>query len=272
MEFVSRYTAKTPDPLGFVEYDQAEHAVWKRLYERQMKIMPRHACREHINGLSMLNMTAEQIPQLPEMNERLFAATGWKVAPVQALISAEHFFSLLAQRIFPAATFIRTLEELDYVKEPDIFHELFGHCPMLTQPVFADFVQGYAKRVLASPSEDWALMQRLFWFTVEFGLIKTANGMRAYGGGILSSFEETQYCVDSDKPERLPFDILQMLRTPYRIDMLQPIYFVIENYEQLYDVIEADIASIIAQARKLGELPPKFHVDPDNPNIHILAC
>jgi len=235
-------------------------------------LLPGRACNEFIQGLQSLNLTADNVPQLPDINRRLKAQTGWQVTPVAALISARAFFELLAGRQFPAATFIRTEEELDYVKEPDIFHELFGHCPLLTDPVYADFIHDYARKVLSFPEADWPLLQRIFWFTVEFGLIKTANGLRAYGGGILSSISETVYSVESDLAMRVLFDPLAAFRMPYRIDMLQPVYFVIDDYQQLYDFVTANIAELMQRAHALGEYPPFFPVDEGNPSIHIHAC
>ncbi|MBA2709567.1 MAG: phenylalanine 4-monooxygenase [Tatlockia sp.] len=272
MEFVSRYVSRQPDANGRVEYSREEHRIWQILYERQMKIIPSRACNEFIQGLESLGLSEDHIPQLPELSMRLKALTGWQVAPVAALISARAFFELLAERKFPAATFIRCEEEIDYVQEPDIFHEIFGHCPMLTNLVYADFVQNFALKVLSQPEENWALLQRLFWFTVEFGLIKTKEGMRAYGGGILSSISETAYSVESDVPMRIYFEPIVAFRTPYRIDMLQKVYFVIENYETLYKFVESDISLFIKRAKELGEYPPLFPVDKNNPSIHILAC
>lgn len=272
MEFVSRYVAHQPDPHGYIKYSTEEHRIWKILFERQQKLLPGRACHDFLEGLNNLGLTADKIPQLPEVSSQLKARTGWQVEPVAALISARAFFELLAARRFPAATFIRCEEELDYVKEPDIFHELFGHCPMLTHQVYADFVHDYALKVLSLPESDWPLLQRLFWFTVEFGLIKTAQGLRAYGGGILSSTNETVYSVESDLPMRVLFHPVVAFRTPYRIDQLQPVYFVIDNYQQLYDFVASDMGHFLQRARELGEFPPIFHVDKDNPNIHILAC
>ncbi|OGV48007.1 MAG: phenylalanine 4-monooxygenase [Legionellales bacterium RIFCSPHIGHO2_12_FULL_42_9] len=272
MEFVSRYSAKKPDPAGFVKYGDEENHVWQLLYQRQIDIIDGRACDEFVRGLKSLKLTAEHIPQLPDVSQRLKKLTGWTIAPVAALISAREFFELLAKRQFPAATFIRHLDELDYVKEPDIFHELFGHCPMLTNPVYADFVHQYASAVLTFPETDWPLLQRLFWFTVEFGLIKTNAGLRAYGGGILSSIRETPYSVESDEALRVIFDPVAAFRTPYRIDQLQSIYFVIDDYQVLYDFVKMDMPVLMQRARKLGEYPPMFSVDPNNPNIHILAC
>ena len=272
MEFISRYVAKTPDAQGIIVYSEAENRVWQQLYERQIKMVSGRASQEFIQGVSLLALTSDRIPQLPEVSQRLKKLTGWQVTPVEALISARAFFELLANHQFPAATFIRFQEELDYVKEPDIFHELFGHCPMLTNPVFADFIHQYACKVLSFPEADWPLLQRLFWFTVEFGLINTKDGLRAYGGGILSSICETPYCVENDAPLRVLFNPVAAFRTPYRIDCLQSVYFVIEDYQVLYDFVVQDLAVLMKRARELGEYPPLFPVDANNPNIHILAC
>ncbi|MDP1602344.1 MAG: phenylalanine 4-monooxygenase [Legionella sp.] len=272
MKFVSRYVSHQPDASGRVNYSNEENRIWQILYERQRAILPNRACDEFMTGLKILDLPKDHIPQLPDVSCKLKALTGWQVEAVAALISARDFFELLATRRFPAATFIRCEEELDYVQEPDIFHELFGHCPMLTDPVYADFVCNYAKKVLTCPEEQWPLLQRLFWFTVEFGLIKTSNGIRAYGGGILSSISETAYSVESDISMRVLFDPVTAFRTPYRIDMLQPVYFVIDGYQSLYDFVLKDIDLLIKRARELGEFPPFFSVDANNPSIHIYAC
>ena len=272
MNFVSRYQAHKPNASGMIEYSLEEHRVWQLLFSRQKKILSGRAADEFIEGLDALALTEDRIPQLPEINQRLSQLSGWTVAPVDALISARAFFELLAERRFPAATFIRVEEELDYVKEPDIFHEIFGHCPLLVNPVYANFVQRYAKIVLTFPETDWPLLQRLFWFTVEFGLIHSPQGLRVYGGGILSSVTETVYAIDSNIPMRVLFDPLVALRMPYRIDELQKVYFVIHDYQQLYAIANDDIKRTLTQARALGEFPPLFMVDETNPNIHIHAC
>lgn len=272
MEFVSRYVSKETDNEGYANYSDEENETWKILYQRQQKIIPGRACDEHLKGLQVLDINPNAIPQLPDVNKKLKALTGWQVSPVKSLISHEEFFDLLANRFFPAATFIRVREELDYVKEPDIFHELYGHCPMLTHPEFSDFVATYAQKVLSMDKDDWPLMQRLFWFTVEFGLIQTSDGLRAYGGGILSSIGETPYCIESPEPQRQLFNPLVMFRTPYRIDMMQPVYFVINRFDELYDFIQSDFMETFAKARELGEFPALFPVDKDNPNIHIMYC
>lgn len=272
MDFSSRYVAHVPDAQGLINYSAEENKVWTILFERQLKLLPERACDEFIHGLNTLGINSKGIPQLPDVSAKLKATTGWEIAPVPALISAREFFELLANKQFPAATFIRSEEELDYVQEPDIFHELFGHCPMLTNSVYANFVYDYACKVLTFDESDWALLQRMFWFTVEFGLINTKKGLRAYGGGILSSISETVYSVESDIPVRILFEPVAAFRMPYRIDMLQPVYFVITDYQVLYDFVLSNIDELLGRARQLGELPPFFEVDPDNPNIHIRAC
>lgn len=272
MEFHSHYVSKQPDTAGFVAYTSEENHVWKTLYERQIQVVQNRGCDEYLAGLKKLTLDAKAIPQLPLVNQQLKTLTGWTVQPVAALISAEAFFTLLANRQFPAATFIRTMEALNYIQEPDIFHELFGHCPMLTEPVYADFVQAYAQLVLTYDQKDWPLLQRLFWFTVEFGLIQTSKGLRIYGGGILSSIGETIYALESDLAQRQLFNTLVALRTPYRIDQMQSTYFVIQDYQELYDFAKKDLRPLIQHAHELGEYPPLFQTEQDNPCIHIHVC
>ncbi len=272
MDFPSNYVSHTPDSKGYINYSAEEQAVWRALFSRQKALLPGRAADAFLNGLDCLSLNEHEIPQLPDVNARLKKETGWTVMPVPALISARAFFELLANKQFPAATFIRRLDSLDYVKEPDIFHEIFGHCPMLTDPIYANFMHAYACLVLKFPEEDWALLQRLFWFTVEFGLIKTDVGLRAYGGGILSSIRETVYSVESQEPLRVLFDPVAAFRTPYRIDRLQPVYFVIDDYNVLYSLEMKNIQACLAMARSLGEFPPFFEVDTLNPSIHIHAC
>lgn len=272
MASVTCYQAHVPDKDGYVNYSEEEHAIWNILFSRQLKLIHNRACDEFIQGIKSLNLKADAIPQLQDINHTLTALTGWQVEPVEAIIPARKFFTLLANKKFPAATFIRIRKEIEYVKEPDIFHEFFGHCPMLTNLVFANFMHDYAKQVLNYPESEWALLQRFFWFTVEFGLIKSKNGLRSYGGGILSSTKETVYAVESDIPLRNFFEPLAIFRTPYRIDSLQPIYFVIESFQQLYDVIDMDMQKLLIKAHELGEFPPLFPVKKGDPNIHIHAC
>jgi phenylalanine-4-hydroxylase len=254
----THYVSRQPDANGIIHYSEEENKTWHDLYQRQIEIIQNRACDEYINGLTILNLASNRIPQIHEVNKALNKATGWSVKQVAALIPFDEFFKLLANRQFPAATFIRTREDFNYITEPDIFHELFGHCPMLTDPVYADFMHEYGKLGLHASPKDRAMLARLYWFTVEFGLIKTKQGLRIYGGGILSSNNETIYSVESDIPQRKPLVPIEALRTPYRIDILQPIYFVLNDFQQLYGVMNINLFDTIAEARKLGEYSPTF--------------
>lgn len=256
----SSYIAKPVDNKGNVSYTEEEHRVWHELINRQYEIIRGRACNEYIYGLDLLNMPKDRIPQCHEISNVLQETTGWSLEPVAALISFERFFTLLANRRFPAATFIRTWEDLDYLQEPDIFHEIFGHCPLLTNPAYADFTHEYGKLALAASKEDRAMLARLYWFTIEFGLIKENNNLRIYGGGILSSIDEAVFSLESSIPERKSFDVLDALRTPYRIDIKQPVYFIIDNFNVLYDVIGMDLISKIREARQLGEFKPLYPI------------
>lgn len=256
--FQTQYVAKIPDADLLIKYSEEENQVWHDLYHRQIQIIENRACDEYLQGLDILKMSSNCIPQIPDLNKALQAATGWSVYPVPALIGFDEFFNLLANRQFPAATFIRKREDFDYITEPDIFHEFFGHCPMLTEPVYADFMQAYGKLGLEANAKDQVMLARLYWFTVEFGLIETPTGTRIYGGGILSSPSETVYAVESSVAQRKPFHLVDIFRTPYRIDILQPIYYVIKNYHDLYDVMKKDIFSYIQQARDQGMFDPTF--------------
>jgi len=257
MKAPSKYISRKPDKNGFVDYPQDEHDIWKLLSQRQLEIIKGRACQEYMEGLDIIKLPIDTIPQIPEVNKKLNKATGWAIEPVPALIGFNRFFKLLANRKFPCATFIRTQEELEYLPEPDIFHEIFGHCPMLTNQVFADFTQKYGELGLNQSPTIQKLLARFYWFTAEFGLIKTPQGLRCYGG-VLSSIGETVYALESPKPKREPFNALNMLRTPYRIDTFQPIYYYIDSYEQIYQVVNKNFIGLIHQAKSLGEFEPLF--------------
>lgn len=258
MQAKTKYIAKKPDAQGFIPYTDAENAVWKTLYNRQYPLVEQRAHEAYLKGLAVLGLNNQRIPQCVEVSQILRDTTGWAVEPVEALISFEAFFQLLADKKFPAASFIRIPEELDYLQEPDIFHELFGHCPMLTNQTFANFTHEYGKLGLNASHKQRVYLARLYWFTVEFGLINSAMGPKIYGGGILSSFGETLYALDSDIPQRKPFDILTMLRTPYRYDIMQTVYFMLNSLDDLYQVMQLDLFALIKQASTLGMLPATF--------------
>ena len=253
----SKYVAREPDASGFIEYSDLEHQTWQRLIERQLDIVPGRACDEYLHGLELLDLPRDRIPQLEEVSAVLRRETGWEVARVPALIGFETFFGLLADRKFPVATFIRTPEEFDYLQEPDIFHEIFGHSAMLTNPAFANFTEKYGQLGLSASPKERAYLARLYWFTVEFGLLQTSDGLRIYGGGILSSPKETLYAL-SDEPSRYDFDVLDALRTPYRIDIVQPIYYVLNDLQQLQELTEMDLMARVHQAMELGLFEPRF--------------
>lgn len=252
----STYIAKTVDEKGNVDYSADENQIWQELITRQIPTVQGRACDEFIHGMELLNLPHDRIPQCHEVSKILQKTTGWALEPVPALIPFDHFFHLLANRKFPAATFIRRREELDYLKEPDIFHEIFGHSPLLTNQAYADFTHTYGKLGLAASHEDRIMLAKLYWFTTEFGLLKVQDGLRAYGGGILSSMSETVYALESDVPQRKPFDVIDVLRTPYQIDVIQPIYFVIDNFDVMFHLADMDLISLIHEARKMGMHEP----------------
>jgi phenylalanine-4-hydroxylase len=258
MKFVSRYQAKHPDAQGVVNYSKQEHQTWNFLFSRQEKILPYRAVHEFVKGLELLNLNRDAIPQIAELNERMAMYTSWQVKPVAAVISPKEFFTLLSQAYFPVATFIRRQEDLDYITEPDIFHEIFGHIPLLTQKDYASFIQAYATKALSFPESDWNFFLRLFWFTIEFGLIQTPKGLRIYGGGILSSYGETMTALVSDASIRALFEPVSILRTPYRIDQIQPLYYVIEDFSVLHEILNLDFSALLARVRALGMFPPLY--------------
>ncbi len=252
----SAYQSKIPDSKGIYHYTSEEDEVWGDLITRQNKILDGRVCKEFIKGREILGLSAAQVPQLKEISERLYEVTGFRVRSVPAVIPPRDFFNILANREFPAATFIRLREDFDYIKEPDVFHEIYGHCPMLTNSSFADYVQEYGKLALSVEKKYMWSLQRLFWFTVEFGLIKTPLGERIYGAGLASSSGEAVYCTDSLAPTILDFDPITIFRTNYRIDIFQPIYYVIDSFEQLFDTITSDLLSVIDEAKVLGNINP----------------
>ncbi|WP_448568722.1 phenylalanine 4-monooxygenase [Thalassotalea ganghwensis] len=257
----TNYVSKVADENGVIQWSEEENQIWHELITRQLKNIKETACDEYIAGLEKLQLPTDRIPQLEEVSKVLRETTGWECAPVPALIGFGEFFRLLSEKKFPVATFIRTREEFDYLQEPDIFHEIFGHCPLLTNPSFADYTEAYGKMGLTATKEQRVFLARLYWFTVEFGLLDTPKGLKVYGGGIISSPSETEYALHSDKPEREAFDIMDVLRTPYRIDIMQPIYYLLTKVSDLDDIRKyevEDIMAMIEKAQALGLHPAKF--------------
>ena len=238
---------------NYASYSPAEHQLYARLYDRQIRQMKGLASEQFTASLSALD-AANAIPDLEEVSAKLRKQTGWELVAVPGLIPEEAFFSLLARRRFPVTAWLREPDEFDYVVEPDIFHDFFGHVPLLFNPVFADYMQAYGQGGLKAASQDACeLLARLYWYTVEFGLIRSDEGLRIYGAGILSSGTETRYSLYNPTPHRVAFDLERIMRTQYTIDNFQGTYFVIDKFEQLFDATSPDFTPIY---ERLKTLPP----------------
>ncbi len=232
------------------KYTSEEHDVWKTLFARQSKIVKGRACQEYLDGVAALEMDQNQIPNFNEASKILKAKTGWEVVAVEGLIPDLPFFQLLAERKFPAGDFIRKPDQLDYIQEPDVFHDFFGHVPLLANPVFADYMEAYGKGGLKACQHGTITnLARLYWYTVEFGLIKQDDGMRIYGAGILSSPGETKFAVESDSPNRIGFDLKRIMQTNYRVDDFQQSYFVIDSFDQLFKETYADFSKLYEEIK-----------------------
>jgi phenylalanine-4-hydroxylase len=236
-------------------YTAAEHAVWRTLYERQARLLPGRACAEFLAGLRALVIGADAIPDFRRLSDVLMRRTGWQVVAVPGLVPAEVFFEHLANRRFPAGQLIRRPDQLDYIEEPDVFHDVFGHVPMLMHPALADYLQAYGKGGLrAQRLGALDQLSRVYWFTIEFGLVAQDEGLRIYGSGIVSSHAETCFALDSPSPNRLGFDLARVMRTRYRIDDFQESYFVIDALDDLLRLAEIDFAPFYRRAKTLPEL------------------
>lgn len=233
-----------------------DHAMWDRLFARQSAMLPGRAACAFMRGLDVLRLSKPGIPDYRELNARLMKATGWQVVAVPGLVPDAVFFDHLANRRFPAGNFIRTPEQLDYLQEPDIFHDVFGHVPMLADPIFADYMEAYGKGGLRSLGFD-ALdhLARLYWYTVEFGLIQQPDGLRIYGAGIVSSYAESVFALDDPSPNRIGFDLMRVMRSKYRIDDFQQNYFVIPSLDHLLRItVETDFAPLYARLEHLPDI------------------
>ena len=240
-------------PQDFVAYTPADHETYRRLYARQLALLPGLACDEFIAALPSLGASS-QIPRFDDINQRLVKATGWQVVAVPGLIPEVPFFTLLANRKFPVTDWIRKPEEFDYIVEPDVFHDLFGHVPLLFNPVFADHMQAYGAGGLKAHSLGACeQLARLYWYTIEFGLIQQKDGLRAYGAGILSSSGELVHAIKSAEPKRIALDVLRCMRTRYNIDSYQQTYFVIDSFQQLFDMTAPDFTPLYVQLKSLNE-------------------
>src|SRR5687768_5574578 len=242
----------------WANYSADDHRVWATLFDRQRQILVGRASDEFLRTQETMGMTPDRIPKFDDLNRMLRAATGWELVGVEGLLPELVFFDHLANRRFPVTWWIRTPEQLDYLAEPDLFHDLFGHVPLLMQPVFADYMQAYGKggvKAHAIGPDALAQLTRLYWYTVEFGLIRTDEGLRIYGSGIVSSKGESIHCLDSAACNRIGFDLERVMRTCYRIDTYQKTYFVIDSFEQLMQATAPDFTPIYARLASRDSIP-----------------
>ncbi|MEH3046346.1 phenylalanine 4-monooxygenase [Sphingomonas adhaesiva] len=235
-------------PQGWDRYTPEEHATWDTLFERQARLLPGRVTPEFLEGLDVLRLSKPGIPDFAELSDRLMAATGWQVVAVPGLVPDEVFFDHLANRRFVSGNFIRRPDQLDYLEEPDVFHDVFGHVPLLTNPVFADYMQAYGRggqRAAAMGAIE--RLSRLYWYTVEFGLVRSGDALKLYGAGIVSSYTESVFALEDPSPNRLGFDLQRVMRTKYRIDDFQQNYFVIDSFDDLLDqTLNTDFAPLYA--------------------------
>jgi phenylalanine-4-hydroxylase len=246
-------------------YGEAEHALWRRLYARQSGLVSRYACPQFIASLAALDASAG-IPRFDTVSKALRRATGWELVGVPGLIPDDAFFTHLANRRFPVTVWLRAPEEFDYIVEPDVFHDFFGHVPLLFDPVYADHLHEYGKGGLkALGLGALPMLARLYWYTIEFGLMQTPAGLKAYGAGLLSSGGELAHCIDSAAPRRLPFELERVLRTGYRIDRYQENYFVIQGFDQLLRDTSPDFTPLYARLKALPEIVPGTLLEGETP-------
>lgn len=252
-------------PQGWENYTADEHAVWDLLFERQAKLLPGRASEAYLRGLDVLKLSKPGIPDFEELSERLMKLTGWQVVAVPGLVPDDVFFDHMANRRFVAGNFIRRRDQLDYLQEPDVFHDVFGHVPMLADPRFADYLEAYGRGGLRA-MEFGALKQlaRLYWYTVEFGLIDEPEGLRIYGSGIVSSSAESVFSLEDPSPNRIAFDLKRVMRTDYRIDDFQQNYFVIPSFDELLRVtVETDFAPLYGEILGQPDIPVAEIVEGD---------
>lgn len=250
----SRADAQYVVVQDWASYTPAQHELWRRLYQRQAKLIPGRACDVFIDSLTRLDIGGG-IPDFGRSSDALSKATGWQLVAVPGLVPEQVFFEHLANRRFPVTVWLREPEEFDYIVEPDVFHDFFGHVPLLFNPIFADHMQEYGKGGLKALQLDGlTMLARLYWYSIEFGLIKSPQGLRAYGAGILSSGGEIEYCLSSPQPRRIPFEVERVMRTLYKIDSYQETYFVIDDFQQLFDDTAPDFTPLYARLKSLEPL------------------
>ncbi len=248
------------------DYSATDHDVWRQLYERQRALLVGRAADEFLAAQDAMGMTPERIPKFADMDAALREATGWTLVGVEGLLPELDFFDHLANRRFPVTWWIRRPDQVDYIEEPDLFHDLFGHVPLLMNPLFADYMAAYGRGGVKAHGigpEALQMLTRLYWYTVEFGLIRQKDGLRIYGSGIVSSKGESIYCLDSNAPNRIAFDLERIMRTRYRIDTYQKTYFVIDSFEQLIDATRPDFAPLYSRLAPRDSIPAGTVLDSD---------
>ncbi|WP_242102112.1 phenylalanine 4-monooxygenase [Lysobacter sp. M2-1] len=249
-------TGVIEQPWG--DYSATDHDVWRRLYQRQREVLVGRACDEFLQAQDTMGMTPDRIPKFSDMNRVLGDATGWRLIGVEGLLPELDFFDHLANRRFPVTWWIRRPDQIDYIEEPDLFHDLFGHVPLLMNPLFADYMAAYGRggvKAHGIGADALQALTRLYWYTVEFGLIRQADGLRIYGSGIVSSKSESIHALESDAPNRIGFDLERIMRTRYRIDTFQKTYFVIDSFQQLMEATAPDFTPIYARLAEQGSVP-----------------
>lgn len=245
-------------------YTEEQHDIWSTLFERQRKILHQRACDEFIEGLEALDIVEGQIPKFERLTQRLKKRTNWEIVAVPGLVPDDIFFKLLSERKFPSTCFIRRRDQMDYLQEPDIFHDIYGHVPLLANPIFANYMEQYGKGGLkALKLGHLDHLARLYWYTVEFGLIQTKKGLRIYGSGITSSKGESIYCLEDQQPHRILFDLMRVMRTKYKIDDFQEIYFVINSFEELFDATLPDFTNYYKELESLKDFEPSVILKED---------
>jgi phenylalanine-4-hydroxylase len=245
-------------------YSAEEHGRWDRLFARAMDILPGRACDEFLDAMNKLQLSEKGVPDMERLSDRLEKMTGWRVVPVTDLVPDEIFFDHLANKRFPAGAFIRSEQEMDYLEEPDIFHDIFGHVPLLANPVYSDFIQAYGKGgQRALRLGRLANLARLYWYTVEFGLVRSNNGLRIFGAGIMSSTAESVFSLEDSSPHRVAFDLERVMRTRYIIDDFQKTYFVIDSFERLLEECYADFGNLYDRLGDAQDIQPHALVDGD---------
>lgn len=246
-------------------YSEDEHALWRALYARQNEVVQQYACPEYLQALGRLDLV-DGVPRFDTISAQLQKKTGWQIIAVPGLIPDQAFFQHLANRRFPVTVWLRRPEEFDYIVEPDVFHDFYGHVPLLFDPIYANHMQAYGIGGLKALRLDaLKFLARLYWYSIEFGLMQTPQGLRAYGAGLLSSVGELEYSIDSSDPKRLPFDCLRVMRTEYRIDAYQDVYFVINDFDQLLRDTAPDFTPYYARLAQLETIPPGTLLPGDHP-------